>query len=108
MGTLGFSTVCEHFVLVVTFQGKATHCRVNWAHIHHCIRICLVRFAYNEDTNVIMTVTGSASQMRGSEYLPRQAAISWLQTNGSEQEFSVLKNYNEQKQNKLSEYSMGS
>ena len=44
------------------------------------------------DKNVIMTVTGSASQMRGSGYLPRQAAVSWVQTNRSEQEFSVLKN----------------
>ena len=52
----------------------------------------LVRFTYNEDKNVIMTVTGSASQMRGSGYLPRQAAVSWVQTNGSEQEFRVLKN----------------
>ena len=27
-----------------------------------------LRIAYNEDNNVIMTVTGSASQMRGSEF----------------------------------------
>ena len=51
-----------------------------------------VRFTYNEGENVIMTVTGSASQMRGSGYLPRQAVVSWVQTNRSEQEFSVLKN----------------
>ena len=72
--------------------------------IEICVRIWLdgsifekmnlmtVRFTYNEDKNVIMTVTGSASQMRGSGYLPRQAAVSWVQTNRSEQEFSVLKN----------------
>ena len=28
-----------------------------------------VRFTYNEDSNVIMTVTGSASQLRGPEFL---------------------------------------
>ena len=43
-------------------------------------------------SNVIMTVTGSASQMRGSEYLPRQAAVPGYRPDGSEQEFSVLKN----------------
>ena len=51
-----------------------------------------VRFTYNEESNVIMTVTGSTSQMRGSEYLARQAAVSRIQTDGSEQKFSVLKN----------------
>ena len=51
-----------------------------------------VRFTYNEDKNVIITVTGSASQIRVSKYLPRQAAVSWVQTNRSEKEFSVLKN----------------
>ena len=62
----------------------------------------------NEDNNVIMTVTGSASQMRGSEYLPRQAAFSWTQINGSEQEFRLLKIYDKQKWKKLLEYNMGS
>ena len=50
-----------------------------------------VQFTYNEDNDVIMMVNGSTSQMRGSEYLPRQATVPWVQTNGSEQEFSVLK-----------------
>ena len=51
-----------------------------------------VRFTYNEDNNVIMTVNGSASQMRVSEHFSRQPAVFWVQTNGSEQEFSMLKN----------------
>ena len=51
-----------------------------------------VRFTYNEDNNVIMTVNVSASLRRGSEYISRLAAVSWVQTNGSEQEFSMLKN----------------
>ena len=31
-----------------------------------------VRFTYNEASNVIMTVTGSASHMRGSEFCQRK------------------------------------
>ena len=49
-----------------------------------------VRFTYIDDSNVIVRVTGSASQMRGSEYFSRQATIFWVQTNGSKQEFSML------------------
>ena len=43
--------------------------------------VAIVRFAYNEDTNVIVTVTGSASHMRGPEFfrymqlLPRYRPI---------------------------------
>ena len=54
--------------------------------------IVVVRFTYSEENNVIITVTGSTSQMRGSENLARQAAVSWIQADGSEQKFSVLKN----------------
>ena len=32
----------------------------------------VVRFTYNEASNVIMTVTGSASHMRGSEFCQRK------------------------------------
>ena len=67
-----------------------------------------VGFTYNEDNNVIMTVNGSASQMRGSEYFSRQAAVFWVETNGLSRNSACLKIYNEQKQSKLSEYSMGS
>ena len=52
-----------------------------------------VRLTYNDDSDVIMTATGSASQMRGSEFFPRQVADSWVQTNGSVQEFSMPKDY---------------
>ena len=59
--------------------------------------IVLVRFTYNEDNNVIIVVVGSASQMRGFEYFPRQAIVSWVQTNASKKKFGVLKISNEQK-----------
>ena len=35
---------------------------------NHLMIVFTVRFTYNEDNNVIMTVNESASQRRGSEY----------------------------------------
>ena len=61
-------------------------------HFLQQVIIPTVQFIYNEDNDVIMTVINSPSQMRGSEYFPRQAAISWVQTTGFEQEFSMVKN----------------
>ena len=38
----------------------------------------IVGVTYNEDKNVIMTVTGGVSRMRCSGFFSRQAAVSWI------------------------------
>ena len=88
--------ICVNFVEV----GCELQKKYNEGHDFH------VRFTYNEDSNVTMTVNWSASQKRSSGYLSRQKSVSWVQANALEQEFSMLKANNEQKQSKLSEYSM--
>ena len=54
-----------------------------------------VRFAYNEDCNVIVTVTGRASQIRRSEFFCEFAAVSCVQIDGSEQDLGMQRGKNE-------------
>ena len=56
----------------------------------------LVRFTYNEDSNVIVMVTRSASQIRGSEFsFCEFVAVSWVQTNGSKQNLDMQREKHE-------------
>ena len=66
-----------------------------------------VRIAYNEDSNVIVTVTGSASQLRASGLFYRQLFPGYRPV-GLSRNSACLKIINGQKQIKLSENSMGS
>ena len=72
----------------------------------------IVRFTYNEASNVIMTVTGSASHMRqrqrGSEFCQRKQLCPGYRPMGLSRNSAFWKINNEQKQRKLSEFSMGS
>ena len=52
--------------------------------------VVLVRVNYNEDINVIMTVTRGASRMRSSGIFSRQASVFGVHINGCEQDFSSL------------------
>ena len=67
-----------------------------------------VRLTYNEDSNVIMTVTGSASQLRGSEFLYNKQLFPGYRPMGLSRYSVCLKILNGQKQMKLSENSRGS
>ena len=67
-----------------------------------------VRITYNENSNVIMTVTGGASQLRGSETFLNGQLFSGYRPVGPSRNSACLKIINEQKQIKLSENSMGS
>ena len=77
---------------------------------HHnlIIIMVIVRFTYNEDSNVIMTVTGSASQLRGSEFLYNRQLFPGYRPMGLSRYSACLKILNGQKQMKLSENSRGS
>ena len=50
----------------------------------------LLRFTYNEHSNIIMTVAGRASGIRGSGVFLKQAAVSCVQINRSEQKSTML------------------
>ena len=67
-----------------------------------------VRFTYNEASNVIMTVTGSASHMRGSEFCQRKQLCPGYRPMGLSRNSAYWKIDNGQKQRELSEFSMGS
>ena len=67
-----------------------------------------VRFTYNEASNVIMTVTESASHMRGSEFCQRKQLCPGYRPMGLSRNSACLKIKNGQKQRKLSESSMDS
>ena len=66
-----------------------------------------VRFTYNEDSNVVMTVTGSASQLRGSEFLYNRQLFPGYRPMGLSRYSACLKILNGQRQMKLSESSRG-
>ena len=68
----------------------------------------VVRITYNEGCNVIMTVTGSASQLRGSEFLYNRQLFPGYGPMGLSRHSACLKILNEQKQMKLSESRRGS
>ena len=67
-----------------------------------------VRFIYNENSNVIMTVTGSVSQLRGSEFLHNKQLFPGYRPMGLSRYSACLKILDGQKQMKLSESSRGS
>ena len=62
----------------------------------------------NEGCNVIMTVTGSASQLRGSEFLYNRQLFPGYRPMGLSRHSACLKILNGQKQMKLSESRRGS
>ena len=68
----------------------------------------VVRFAYNEDSNVIITVTGSASQLRGSEFLYNRQLFPEYRPMGLSKYPACSKILNGPKQIMQSENSMGS
>ena len=67
-----------------------------------------VRFTYNEDSNVVMTVTRSASQLRGSEFLYNRQLFPGYRLMGLSKYSACSKILTGQKQIKLSNNSMGS
>ena len=67
-----------------------------------------VQFTYNEDSNVIVTVTGSASQLRGSEFLLNRQLFLGYRPMGLSRYSACSKSLNRQTQIKLSEDSGGS
>ena len=67
-----------------------------------------VRVTYNEDSNVIMTVTGSASQMRGSRFFRDNQLFPGYRPMGLSRNAACSKLLEGRKQSKLSENSMGS
>ena len=68
----------------------------------------VARITYNEDSNVIMTVTGNASRSGGSEILCNQQLFLGYRPMGLSKNSACLKILNRQKQIKLSENSVGS
>ena len=64
------------------------------------------RFTYTEDNNAITTVTGSASQMGGSESFWDKRLFITYRPMGLSRNSACLKIINGQKQSELSEYSM--
>ena len=68
----------------------------------------VVRFTYNEDSNVIITVTGSASQLRSSEFLYNMQLFPGYRPTGLSRYSACSKILNGQKQIRLSENSRGS
>ena len=66
-----------------------------------------IRFTYDEDSNVIMTITGSASQMRASESFRNKRLFPGHRPMGMRKNSVGLKIANGQEQSKLSEFSMG-
>ena len=68
----------------------------------------IVRITYNKDSNVIVTVTGSASQSRGSGILCNKQLFPGYRLVGLRRNSACFKILNGQKQIKVSEKSMGS
>ena len=66
-----------------------------------------VRVTYNEDNNVIVTVTRSASQLRGSGFCRDKRLFLGYRPMGLSRNSARFKINDEQKQPKLSEFSMG-
>ena len=67
-----------------------------------------IRITYNEDSNVTITVTGSASRLRGSEIFRHGQLFPGYKPMGLGRNPTCLKVFNGQKQIKLSENNMGS
>ena len=59
----------QTMALLTEFENELSELRVNTPSLRFNGH---VRFTYNEASNVIMTVTGSASHMRGSEFCQRK------------------------------------
>lgn len=66
-----------------------------------------VRFSYNEDNSVIMTVTGSVSQLRGFESFREKQLFPGYRTMGLNRNSACFTINSEHKQLKLSESSIG-
>ena len=65
----------------------------------------LVRVTYNEDSNVIMTVSGGASQMRGSAFFRDKLLYPRYKPMDLSRNAACSRIIHGQKQNKLSEKS---
>ena len=85
-----------------------THDLRNIANSVQSVNVLAVRVIYNEDSNVIMTVTRSASQMRGSELFRDNQLFSRYRSMVLSRNSACSKFLNGQKQIKLPEYNMGS
>ena len=62
-----------------------------------------VKFTYNEDSNIIMTITEGASQLRGPEFFRDKQLLPGYLLLGLSRTSASLKNINRQEQIKLSE-----
>ena len=79
----------------------------SWKHLSWDYMV-IVRISYNEDSNVIVMITGSASQLRGSEFLYNRQLFPGYRPIGLSRNLACSRIINEQKVIKLSDNSMGS